>query len=55
LVGSYNDLAELMSLAAAGQVKLHTRQYPLDQYAQAIEDLDSGQVRGRAILIPPGT
>ncbi|MDQ2726515.1 MAG: NAD(P)-dependent alcohol dehydrogenase [Actinomycetota bacterium] len=55
LVGSYNDLAELMSLAAAGQVKLHTRQYPLDQYAQAIEDLDNGQVRGRAILIPHGT
>lgn len=55
LVGSYSDLAELMSLAAAGQVKLHTRQYPLDQYAHAIQDLEGGQVRGRAILIPNAT
>ncbi len=55
LVGSYSDLAELMSLAAVGKVKLHTRRYPLEQYAQAIEDLDNGQVRGRAILIPSGS
>jgi NAD+-dependent secondary alcohol dehydrogenase Adh1 len=54
LVGSYNDLAELMSLAAAGRVKLHTRRYSLDGYAQAIEDLEHGQVRGRAILVPNG-
>jgi NAD+-dependent secondary alcohol dehydrogenase Adh1 len=54
LVGSYNDLAELMSLAAAGRVKLHTRRYSLDRYAQAIEDLEHGQVRGRAILVPNG-
>jgi NAD+-dependent secondary alcohol dehydrogenase Adh1 len=52
LVGSYTDLAELMSLAAAGLVKLHTRRYSLDDYAQAIEDLDNGRVRGRAILVP---
>jgi len=54
LVGSYNDLAELMSLAAVGKVKLHTRRYSLNDYAQAIGDLDSGQVRGRAILVPNG-
>lgn len=54
LVGSYSDLAELMSLAAAGQVKLHTRRYALDDYAQAIKDLEGGQVRGRAILVPNG-
>ncbi len=52
LVGSYNDLAELMALAAAGKVRLHTRTYSLDDYAKAIDDLDGGRVRGRAILVP---
>ncbi len=52
LVGSYTDLSELMSLAAAGKVKLHTHRYGLDEYAQAIEDLENGRVRGRAILVP---
>jgi NAD+-dependent secondary alcohol dehydrogenase Adh1 len=52
LVGSYNDLAELMVLAARGLVHLHTSTYPLTGYAQALDDLDHGNVRGRAILIP---
>lgn len=52
LVGSYNDLAELMALAAQGEVKLHTTKYKLDEFQQAINDLDNGRVRGRAILIP---
>jgi NAD+-dependent secondary alcohol dehydrogenase Adh1 len=52
LVGSYNDLAELMVLAARDKVHLHTVSYPLDEYARALDDLDHGRVRGRAILIP---
>ncbi|MDQ1678227.1 MAG: NAD+-dependent secondary alcohol dehydrogenase Adh1 [Actinomycetota bacterium] len=52
LVGSYNDLAELMVLAARGKVALHTVTYPLDEYARALDDLDHGRVRGRAILVP---
>ncbi|HEY0451408.1 NAD(P)-dependent alcohol dehydrogenase [Actinophytocola sp.] len=52
LVGSYNDLAELMVLAAQGKVTLHTSTYPLADYAKALEDLDRGHVRGRAILVP---
>jgi NAD+-dependent secondary alcohol dehydrogenase Adh1 len=52
LVGSYNDLVELMSLAATGRVALHTTKYALDDYQQAIDDLDSGRIRGRAILVP---
>ncbi len=52
LVGSYNDLQELMALAAQGKVTLHTTKYPLDQFQQAIDDLDAGLVRGRAILVP---
>jgi NAD+-dependent secondary alcohol dehydrogenase Adh1 len=52
LVGSYNDLVELMALAAAGRVTLHTQKYGLDDFQSAVEDLDNGRVRGRAILIP---
>ncbi|MEV5149827.1 NAD(P)-dependent alcohol dehydrogenase [Streptomyces sp. NPDC052727] len=52
LVGSYNDLSELMVLAARGKVTLHTQRYPLASFQQALDDLDAGAVRGRAILIP---
>jgi len=52
LVGSYNDLAELMVLAAQGKVTLHTTTYPLTEYGTALDDLDNGRVRGRAILVP---
>jgi NAD+-dependent secondary alcohol dehydrogenase Adh1 len=52
IVGTYADLAELMVLAQAGQVTLHTQQYPLDRAVDALHDLDAGKVRGRAILVP---
>jgi NAD+-dependent secondary alcohol dehydrogenase Adh1 len=52
LVGSYTDLSDLMVLAAQGKVALHTSKYQLDNFQQAIDDLDNGRVRGRAILIP---
>jgi NAD+-dependent secondary alcohol dehydrogenase Adh1 len=52
IVGTYNDLAELMSLAEGGRVTLHTRTYPLDAAGEAFADLDAGRVRGRAILVP---
>ena len=52
LVGSYNDLQDLMELAAQGRVALHTTKYPLEEFQQALDDLDRGRVRGRAILIP---
>jgi NAD+-dependent secondary alcohol dehydrogenase Adh1 len=52
IVGTYNDLVELMALAQGGKVTLHTRVYPLDAAPDAIADLDAGRVRGRAILVP---
>jgi NAD+-dependent secondary alcohol dehydrogenase Adh1 len=52
LVGSYNDLCDLMALAARGAVTLHTAKYRLDDFQSAIDDLDAGNVRGRAILTP---
>ncbi len=52
IVGTHNELAELMALAQAGKVTLHTRTYPLDAAVEALSDLDAGRVRGRAILVP---
>ena len=52
IVGTYNDLVELMVLAEAGKVTLHTKTYPLDSAVEALDDLDNGRVRGRAILVP---
>ena len=52
IVGTYNDLAELMALAQDGKVTLHTKSYPLDAAPDALADLDAGRVRGRAILVP---
>ncbi|MGZ4508574.1 MAG: NAD(P)-dependent alcohol dehydrogenase [Blastococcus sp.] len=52
IVGTYTDLAELMVLAQAGKVTLHTQQYPLDDAVRALHELEAGHVRGRAILVP---
>jgi NAD+-dependent secondary alcohol dehydrogenase Adh1 len=52
LVGSYNDLDELMILAAQGRVRLHTRTYPLAAANEAIDDLEAGRLQGRGILVP---
>jgi NAD+-dependent secondary alcohol dehydrogenase Adh1 len=52
IVGTFNELAELMALAQAGKVTLHTRTYPLEAAVDAVADLDAGRVRGRAILVP---
>jgi NAD+-dependent secondary alcohol dehydrogenase Adh1 len=55
LVGTYNDLAELMTLQAQGKVSLQTHTYPLDAVNDAINDLNNGRIPGgRGILIPEG-
>ena len=52
LVGTCNDLVELMTLTAQGRVKLHTSIYPLDAALDAFHDLDAGRLVGRGILVP---
>jgi NAD+-dependent secondary alcohol dehydrogenase Adh1 len=54
LVGTYNDLVDLMTLTAQGKVSLHTSTYPLDAINDAMADLDNGRLQGRGILIPAG-
>lgn len=53
LVGTYNDLVELMALNAAGKVHMRTKEYPLDATIDAMQDLDNGRLAGtRGILVP---
>jgi NAD+-dependent secondary alcohol dehydrogenase Adh1 len=53
LVSTYNDLVELMVLAAQGKVHLRTREYPLEEINTAIDDLDHGRLAGaRGLLVP---
>ena len=53
LVGTYNDLAELMTLQAQGKVSLQTTSYSLDAINDAVNDLNNGRIPGgRGILIP---
>ena len=52
IVGTYNDLVELMVLAQAGKVTLHTKTYPLASAVDALDALGNGLIRGRAILVP---
>ena len=52
LVGTYNDLAELMVLTAQGKVTLHTQEYALADINKAIADLEAGTLVGRGLLVP---
>lgn len=53
LVGTYNELAELMTLQAQGKVSLQTHTYSLDEINDAVNDLNNGRLPGgRDILIP---
>jgi NAD+-dependent secondary alcohol dehydrogenase Adh1 len=52
LVGTHAELEEVVGLAAAGNVTLRTRTYPLADINTAVEDLRRGQLVGRAVLLP---
>jgi D-arabinose 1-dehydrogenase-like Zn-dependent alcohol dehydrogenase len=52
IVGSYNDLAELMELNRQGKVKITAQQFPLQDAADVLHELDAGRIEGRAVLIP---
>jgi NAD+-dependent secondary alcohol dehydrogenase Adh1 len=52
LVGTHTELEELVWLAAAGKVNLRTRRYPIDDINNAVEDLRSGHLVGRAVILP---
>jgi NAD+-dependent secondary alcohol dehydrogenase Adh1 len=51
-VGSYRDLVEVTELALSGKVIPQITRYPLDRANQALMDLHSGRILGRAVLVP---
>jgi D-arabinose 1-dehydrogenase-like Zn-dependent alcohol dehydrogenase len=54
IVGTYNDLAELMELNRQGKVQITAQQFPLGDAVDVLRELNEGRVVGRAVLLPPG-
>jgi NAD+-dependent secondary alcohol dehydrogenase Adh1 len=52
LVGTYDELAELVGMVERGDVLLHATRYPLERVNEALDDLRGGRVRGRAVIVP---
>ncbi len=52
LVGTYNELAELMELNHQGRVTITAQQFPLADAPKVLAMLDGGQIIGRAVLVP---
>ncbi|NUR43439.1 MAG: NAD(P)-dependent alcohol dehydrogenase [Streptomyces sp.] len=52
--GSRGELIEVLGLARAGAVSVHTETYSLDEAPLAYERLHAGKVNGRAVILPHG-
>jgi len=50
--GTRSDLIDVIELAKAGKVDVAVETFPLDDAATALERLEQGRIRGRAVLIP---
>ncbi len=50
--GSLSELAEVIALAERGLIRCRVQRYDLDQALQAFDDLHTGAVEGRAVLVP---
>ena len=52
LVGTYNELVELMELAHQDRVHITSQTFPLAEANSVLRDLDQGKIVGRAVLTP---
>ncbi|MDA8343303.1 MAG: alcohol dehydrogenase catalytic domain-containing protein [Actinomycetota bacterium] len=52
VIGSRQQMREVLALAAAGKVRARVERFPLDQAVDALERLKAGAVRARAVLLP---
>ncbi|MEU3709528.1 NAD(P)-dependent alcohol dehydrogenase [Streptomyces catenulae] len=52
--GSRAELAEVLALARAGAVTVHTETYGIDEAPLAYERLHQGKINGRAVILPRG-
>jgi len=52
-VGTRQDLREVLAMAAAGKIRCQVGTRPLSEANQALDQLRSGQVSGRIVLVMP--
>ncbi len=52
LWGNYNELTEVINLAKMNKLKILVNHYKLSDVGKAIGNLESGKIRGRAVLVP---
>ncbi|MFI7005166.1 NAD(P)-dependent alcohol dehydrogenase [Streptomyces sp. NPDC050145] len=52
--GSRAELIEVLDLARAGDVSVHTETYSLDDAPEAYARLHDGKINGRAVILPNG-
>lgn len=54
VIGSRQQMRDVLSLAAAGKVRARCEAFPLGDAAAILTRLKSGEVRARAVLVPEG-
>jgi propanol-preferring alcohol dehydrogenase len=52
VIGSRQQMRDVLALAAAGKVRAHCEAYALDDAVEALSALKRGEVRARAVLVP---
>jgi propanol-preferring alcohol dehydrogenase len=50
--GSRSELAEVLALAERGDINVAYTEYQIENALQAYHDLEAGQVKGRAVIVP---
>jgi D-arabinose 1-dehydrogenase-like Zn-dependent alcohol dehydrogenase len=50
--GTYAELTELMELVADDRIEMRTKKYELEEITDVLEQLQKGDILGRAILVP---
>jgi propanol-preferring alcohol dehydrogenase len=50
--GTRRDLQEVVALARSGHVRVHVNRFELDEAASALEELERGEITGRAVDVP---
>jgi propanol-preferring alcohol dehydrogenase len=54
VAGTVRDLHGVVELARAGRIHSSLQTYPLEKINEALDDLRSGRVKGRAVVVPDG-
>ena len=50
--GTRRDLQEVVALAQKGHLDVHVSRFALTDAAQALDELERGELAGRAVLVP---